>query len=384
MHNVRVMTVAGLVAGVVLGATVIGPRLGLEPALGTRAPADVAGPAAAFEVVGAERLLTDPATERHAILRTASAFGRESPDGGDLVRTLEVRVWTVSAGKAELRMYEPDQLVPVGEMLDAVASGAVEAALTTPGAWAERAPALALFDGLPFGPSPAEFVAWLDSGGGRELHRAIYKRLGVLALPCGIAPPSAGGWFRKEIRTPADLVGVRMAAGGLGAKVLARAGVTVSEAQGARVFIDLESGALDAAEAISPAVDNTLGLHRMARFYYFPGWQRPAALRDLIINPKRWDALDAAQQAQIEAVCDESLHRALAGAEVAEIDALKALQKNGATVQRWNRSVLTALRTAWVDEELAIARANAEFRRVADSLKTFRTKYALWREIALP
>ena len=175
-----------------------------------------------------------------------------------------------------------------------------------------------------------------------------------------------------------------MAAGGLGAKVLARAGVSVSEAQGARVFIDLESGALDAAEAISPAIDNALGLHRMARFYYFPGWQRPAALRDLIINPKRWDALDPAQQAQIEAVCDESLHRALAGAEVTEIDALKALQKNGATVQRWNRSVLTALRTAWADEELALARANAEFRRVADSLKTFGTKYALWREIALP
>ncbi len=193
MQNVRVTTVAGLVAGVVLGATVIGPRLGLEPARGAKAPIDAVAAVAAFEVAGAERLLTDAVTERHTVLRTASAFDRESPDGGELVRTLEARVWTVSAGRAELRMYEPDQLVPVGEMLDAVASGAVEAALTTPCAWAARAPSLALFDGLPFGPSPAEFVAWLDSGGGRQLHHTIYKRLGVHALPCGMAPPSAGG-----------------------------------------------------------------------------------------------------------------------------------------------------------------------------------------------
>ena len=42
-------------------------------------------------------------------------------------------------------------------------------------------------------------------GGGMELVNEFYKKFNVIALPCGNTGCQMGGWFRKEIKTVADL-----------------------------------------------------------------------------------------------------------------------------------------------------------------------------------
>ena len=50
-----------------------------------------------------------------------------------------------------------------------------------------------------------EYMAWLYNGGGLELAREMFHAKGVHNIPCGMIPPGASGWFRKEIKTTADL-----------------------------------------------------------------------------------------------------------------------------------------------------------------------------------
>jgi TRAP-type mannitol/chloroaromatic compound transport system substrate-binding protein len=56
------------------------------------------------------------------------------------------------------------------------------------------------------------------------------------------------GWFNREIKTVADLKGLKMRIPGLGGEVLRRAGGTTVNIPGGELFTSLQSGALDATE----------------------------------------------------------------------------------------------------------------------------------------
>jgi len=85
-----------------------------------------------------------------------------------------------------------------------------------------------------------------------------------------------GGWFRKKINTVGDYKGLKMRLGNnLARKVVVRAGTTAVLTPAAEIYAVLERGVIDAAEWVGPHDDMKLGLHRTARYYYYPGWQSP-------------------------------------------------------------------------------------------------------------
>src|SRR3546814_9121646 len=53
-------------------------------------------------------------------------------------------------------------------------------------------------------------LAWLYYGGGLEMAREMFAEHDLYNLPCALIPPEASGWFRREIRSVADLRGLRM------------------------------------------------------------------------------------------------------------------------------------------------------------------------------
>ena len=232
----------------------------------------------------------------------ASAFAASLPQLGTLAKRLDERVWQVSGGGIEIKFHEPGTLVPTLEMFDAVASGAVKAAFSSPSFWSDHAPALQIFAAVPFGPSAAEFLAWIYFGGGQPMLNEIYHRTGIHGVPCGLLAPEASGWFREEIHTLDDLVGLKMRFAGLGARVMEKLGVKTVALAGGDIFMAPETSAIDAAKFSMPAVDVKLGLHEMAKHYYFPGWHQPATLFELIINSGKWNALSPVRRAQIETV----------------------------------------------------------------------------------
>lgn len=347
-----------------------------EPATEAKpeAPAMAAVPAAPAPTAG-------PKTIR---LRMGSAYAGTLPQMGTLAKRLDREIWRVSDGRLEIAFHEPGALVPPLEMFDAVRAGAIDAAFSSPGFWGNKVPALQLFAAVPFGPSATEYLAWIYFGGGKELFEEIYHANGIHSVFCGMIAPEASGWFKRRIRTVDDLKGLRMRAFGLGAKVLRKLGVKTSELAGPDIFVAFESGAIDGAEFSMPAIDLKLGLHRMAKNYYFPGWHQPTTMFELMLNLEKWKSLPAAAKAQVAAVCGDNVRHGLAEGEAKQYAALKELQADGVEFRRWPGEILDALKAAWTTVAKEESRANPDFRRVWQSLSAFREEYAIWHELSAP
>ena len=48
---------------------------------------------------------------------------------------------------------------------------------------------------------------------------------------------------------------------------------------------------IDAAEWVGPHDDMKLGLHKTARYYYYPGWHEPGTMTEFGFNKKAYEAL---------------------------------------------------------------------------------------------
>ncbi len=91
-----------------------------------------------------------------------------------------------------------------------------------------------------------------------------------------------GGWFRKEIKEPSRLQGLKFRIGGLAGKVLPKLGGVPQQIAGGDIYPALEKGTIDAAEWVGPYDDEKLGFNKVAKYYYYPGWWEGGAAAALL------------------------------------------------------------------------------------------------------
>jgi len=314
-------------------------------------------------------------------MRMASSYSSGSPLLGSLGVSTAQRISLFTDGKVDLKFHEPGALAAPNEVLNAVASGEVDAGWTSASYWVEKDSAFAFFVGLPFGPRAAEYLAWLHHGGGRELMTELFAANGIVPVACGLLPAEGGGWFRKEINSVADLQGQKIRIIGLGGQVLRKLGANTVLAPGGEVFLGLQTGDLDGAEFSVPAIDLRVGFYKVAPYYYLPGWHQPLTIHLLAFNPQVWEKMSDRQREAVGAVCAANLQDSLAEGEAAQPEALKALRKKGANIRPWPPEMMAAFEKTWRDVVAEQNAANPNFKRVWDSYAAFRDGYAEWRQL---
>jgi TRAP-type mannitol/chloroaromatic compound transport system substrate-binding protein len=305
---------------------------------------------------------------------------------GTTPRWLADHLKTASGGTLRLKLYEPGKLVPTAEILQAVHAGQVDAGFTTAGFnTGVLGTKASIFSAVPFGPEAPELLAWVYYGDGRRLWQEMYDRKDyqVHSIPCGILAPETSGWFSRPVDRAEDLKGLRMRFFGLGALVMEKLGVSTSLLPGNEVFPALEKGAIDATEYSMPAIDERLGLHKILKYNYFPGWHQPATLLELIVNKERWNGLGEQHQALLEMGCKAAMLDGFALGEAIQSPAMKRnLNERGVENRYWSEPMLALFRETWqrvLREELD---KDPEFKRIWDNLSAFREDYALWSEWA--
>ncbi len=314
-------------------------------------------------------------------LKMGSTFPSSLVQLGTLGKTLEANINAVSGGDIQVKFFEPGALVPALELFDAIKSGAVDAAWSTPGYWQGKEPALSLFAAVPFGPSAGEYAAWLFHRGGEAKMQEIYHRHGIHSMICGVIAPEASGWFREEITSLDQLKGKKMRFFGLGAKVMQKLGVDTQLLAGADIYPALERGTIDATEFSMPAIDLNLGFYQVAKHYYFPGWHQQSTTFEFMINKAKWDAMTETQQKQIEIACRANFAVGLAEGEAIQGKALAELKEKGVQIHRWPQETLDQLESTWNEVAAEIAAENADFKETWDSLQAFRAEYKTWAEL---
>ena len=313
--------------------------------------------------------------------KMASAFPGSLVQIGTLGVRLQNQISKISGGNITIKFFEPSALVPALEIFDAVSTGGVDAGWGTPGYWAGKVPALQLFSSVPFGPPANEYMSWVYFGGGKEFYEELYARHNIKGILCGIIPPEASGWFRKEIKGPEDLKGLKMRFFGLGAKVMEKVGVSTQLLAGGDIYPALELGTIDSAEFSMPAIDLELGFYQIAKHYYFPGWHQQSTFMELMINLEKWNALSVTQQAQIEATCGDNFRHAIAEGEGIQGPALKTLQEKGVVLHTWSPEMLAIFENGWNEVVTELVESDEDFAKIWASLTDFRKNYKVWKEL---
>ncbi len=329
-----------------------------------------------------------PATEestamagKKVLLSVPVCFPTALPGLGTTAPWLAERIEALSGGQIKMKVYEPKKLIAPFEILDAVSKGKVNAGYSTAGYWQGKIPAAGLFAAVPFGPEAGEYLAWLYYGGGMDLYQEMYDQAGynVKVLVMGIIAPETSGWFAKPIESVADLKGMRMRFFGLGGQVMQKLGVSTSQLPGGEIFPALEKGAIDATEFSMPAIDQRLGLHKIVKYNYYPGWHQQATVFELLINKDVWNDMTAHQKMVMEMGTRAATLDAFAYTEAIQAPVIKEnVTKRDVKNMRWSPEMLDAFRGAW-EEVVAEQSANdAFFKKVYDQMSAFRADYKYW------
>jgi TRAP-type mannitol/chloroaromatic compound transport system substrate-binding protein len=311
-------------------------------------------------------------------------MGAAYPSSTAILGTAELRfvknVKDLSGGSIDIKFFEPGALVPASQYFDAISNGSLDMAYTSTGYFTGKDIAFALLGAVPFGPGVGEYLAWFEYGGGNKLSDDLHGKYNIVAKLCGIIAPEASGWFRKEIKTPDDLKGLKMRFYGLGANVMQKMGVATQLLQAGEIFQALQLGTIDATEFSMPAMDLTLGFHQVAKHYYFPGWHQQASTAHIYISKKKWNEFSPTQKAIIDASCKAQMYQEFAESEAAQFAAMNELKAKGVNIHKWSPEILKALEEKWhevVDEQKA---KSPEFAKIWESYAAFRKDYAIWRE----
>lgn len=292
------------------------------------------------------------------------------------------RVGEMSGGRFEIRCFPAGEIVPPPQNMDAVSNGTIECCHTLASFHIGKNPALAFDAGLSFGLNARQHYAWVQYGGGLELLRKVYKQYGLVNFVVGNVGVQMGGWFRKEIKSAADLKGLKMRIGGIGGMVMAKLGATPQQIPPGDIYPALEKGAIDAAEWIGPYDDLKLGLNKVAPFYYSPGWFEGSASITSMVNEKAWNALSPEFKAIFEAAANEQASAMLAHYDAANPAALRQLIAGGAKVSYFPRDVMDAAYKASQDLWKELSAQSKDFADIFPQWQKFQSDQVGWFRVA--
>ena len=165
---------------------------------------------ARLAVTSGAAAVASPAIAQGAIKwRLASSFPKSLEGLWGASPTLAKYVSEMSGGKFTIEPFAAGEIVPGLQVLDAVANGTVECGHSYGGYYIGKNPTL-IFDGsLPFGMTPRQQNAWYLYGDGKKLMDEVYDGMGVVSIPIGNTGGQTFGWFRKEMKSPADFNGTK-------------------------------------------------------------------------------------------------------------------------------------------------------------------------------
>ncbi len=288
------------------------------------------------------------------------------------------RVASATGGAFEISVHGPGELVPALGVLDAVQQGSVECAHTASVFFFGKDPTFALDGQIPFGMNSRQMTAWMKDGGGLQLLREFYRDYGVVNFPCGNTGTQMGGFFRKEIKSLADLKGLKFRIGGFGGVMLEKLGVVPQNLPGGEIYTSLEKGTIDAAEFIGPYDDEKLGLHKIAKFYHYPSYWDGNGQITMYVGTKAWEALPKEYQSIFEAACAEAHVDMQAKYDARNPAALKRLVGAGLQLKPFPKEVGDAAFKASNELFAELVAKNPKWAKIYNSFVKFRDDGILW------
>jgi TRAP-type mannitol/chloroaromatic compound transport system substrate-binding protein len=316
-------------------------------------------------------------------LRMVTSWPKGLAGLGTSAERLGQAITAITGGRLKVQVFGAGELVSAFEVFDAVSGGVADMYHSADYYWEKQSPAFNFFAAVPFGFTADEMAAWVHWGGGQELWDELSAGFNIKPMLSTNTGVQMGGWFTKEVTGPESYAGLRYRMPGLGGEVLRRLGAVVVNLPGGEITAALKSGAIDASEWVGPWNDMILGLHKVSKFYYYPGFHEPGTVLGLGINKKLWDGLSAEDRSAIATVANAEYTLSLAEFNANNAKSLEQLsQDTSIEIRKFDDTLLEALGKASGEVLADAARKDALTRRTYDSYIGFWSRANRWADLA--
>lgn len=295
--------------------------------------------------------------------------------------TFAKAVSDLTDGKFQIQVFAAGEIVPGLQAADAVTNGTVEMCHTASYYFVGKDPTFALVANIPFGLNARGQVGWLATGG-MDLCNEFLGKFNLHGITCGNTGAQMGGWFRKEVKTLADLKGLKMRIAGIAGQVMQKIGVVPQQLAGGDVYPALEKGTIDAAEWVGPYDDEKLGFVKVAPYYYYPGFWEGGPCLHVFVNRQKYDELPASYKAALKAAGDLATVSMQGKYDLVNPQALKKLVAQGAQLRPFSPEIMEAAYKASQEVYAEISAQNADFKKIYDHQIAFRNDQYLWWQVA--
>ena len=321
-----------------------------------------------------------PAVHAQAAIRwrLASSFPKSLDTIYGAAEVFSKHVKAMSGGKFEISVHAAGELMPAFGVVDGVQNGTVEACHTVPYYFFGKNEAFAIGAAIPFGLNSRQMTAWMIEGNGRKLMNEFYAKYNMISFAGGNTGAQMGGWFRKEIKSPADIKGLKFRVGGFAGKVIERMGGVPQNIPGGEIYQALEKGTIDAAEWVGPYDDQKLGFNKVAPYYYYPGWWEGGPEVDFFINDKAFNGLPAEYKAIVEAASLAAHVDMQAKYDARNPTALKQLVGAKTKVLPFPKTVLDASFKASMELYSELESKNPDWKKIYSDYRNFQKDQILW------
>lgn len=315
--------------------------------------------------------------------RLVTTWPKNLPGMGVAPENLARTVKKMSNGRLQIKVYGAGELVPALEVFEAVSRGTAEMGHGAAYYWKGKVPAAQFFAAVPFGLTAQEMNGWLFHGGGMALWQELYEPFGLIPIASGNTGVQMAGWFNREINSLADLQGMKMRIPGLGGEVFQRAGGTAVNMPGGEIFTSLQTGVIDATEWVGPYNDLAFGLHQVAKYYYYPGWQEPGTVLEALVNKEAFDSLPEDLQEILLVASQKVNNDLLAEYTALNNEALRDLVENHhVQLRRLPDDVLQELRDISDVVVAEIAQGDPKAEKIYQSFLQYKKKVSNYAEVS--
>jgi len=285
------------------------------------------------------------------------------------------RVNDMAGGRLKIDYLVGGAVVHPFQVFDAVHGGQLDAAHTVTVYWYGKHKAASLFGTGPvFGFNANEGLGWIYNGGGKELFEELQTQIMKVNIKSFFAMPMPTqplGWFKRPIRSAADLRGLKYRTVGLAADLFQAMGVSVAQLPGGEIVPAMERGVIDAFEFNNPTSDRRFGAQDVAKYYMMGSHHQATEYFEIMFNRTKFNSLPKEHQAVLQYAAEAaSSANEWKGMDYYSKDLQELITQDKVNVLRTPKDVFDAQIKAW-DGIIAKLGEDPFMKKVMDSQKAW-------------
>jgi TRAP-type mannitol/chloroaromatic compound transport system substrate-binding protein len=285
------------------------------------------------------------------------------------------RVHAMAGGRLKIDYLHGGAVVHPFQVFDGVHGGQIDAAHTVTVYWYGKHKAASLFGTGPvFGFNANEGLGWIHNGGGKELFDELQTQIMKVNIKSFFVmqmPTQPLGWFKKPLKSAAELKGFKYRTVGLAADLFQALGVSVAQLPGGEIVPAMERGVIDAFEFNNPTSDRRFGSANVAKNYMLGSHHQATEYFEIMFNRTKFNGLPKDLQAILQYAAEAaSSANEWRGMDQYSKDLQELISVEKVNVIRTPQDIFDAQIKAW-DGLIATLEKDPFMKKVMDSQKAW-------------